>query len=248
MGECQFAGMPRRANDVLYEHKMPELLELRTSKYPKQRYASQNLSNSMQAAILDHTIGSDIENSSFALMYQLLSKLQPLHPLWAKANEVLPHVHHTVIEQHLQTGTCKGKVVMQKIFNGGNIPAEHAKNKFGAGLQKTAVLCRWAAVTAIPDAYAELFKFKDRAGGMSQKTQSSMRGWRRSCLCLPNRFPFTSMAFVWTGRRLAQWSLMLCTMYTCFARPAPRSCCTSSRTAIHIVCSGGSSGRRAVHH
>ena len=166
VGACPFAGMPRTVIDVLYEYKMPELPEFRTRKYAKQRYAAQNLSKSIQAAVLDHTIDLDIENCSFVLMYQLLNKLQPLHPLWAKANQVLrmcAQERSTVIEQHLQTYTCKGKVVMQKIFNGGKIPTEYAKNKFCADLQKTSVLCRWAAATAIPDAYAELLQIKDRA-------------------------------------------------------------------------------------
>ena len=98
-------------------------------------------------------------------MHQLLVKLEPQHPLWPKAKEVLrkcAQERSTLIEQKLRMTMSEGKQMMQKIFNGGKIPAGYAENQFCVDLQKTSIVCRWIAASAIPEAYSRLLSCKDR--------------------------------------------------------------------------------------
>ena len=152
----------RVAAEVRYEYK---LQGVRTRRYAREPFAVQRLSQWMQSAALPHTLDLDIENCCFVLILQMLTKLEPVHDAWPAVQETLrlcAKEHSTVVSNRLKMSLAEGKQLTQKIFNGGAIPPEHARNQFLIDLQTASIFCRWTAASLFPEAYTQILEYKER--------------------------------------------------------------------------------------
>ncbi|CAE7506749.1 unnamed protein product [Symbiodinium sp. CCMP2592] len=148
--------------DVTYKYKLPCV---RTRKYGD-CHSVQNLGTAWQAVALADTIDLDIENCSFTLLLQILTKLQPKHECWPAVKETLrlcAKERKHVIENTLKLPLSEGKLLLQKILNGGSPPQELAGNTFVQELQQASLFCRWVAATVLKDtAWPSLVQMKER--------------------------------------------------------------------------------------
>ena len=136
--------------DVTYRYKLPCV---RTRKYGD-AHSVQNLGTAWQAVALADTIDLDIENGSFTLLLQILNKLQPKHECWPAVKETLRRCANErkhVIENTLKLPLSEGKLLLQKILNGGSPPQELADNTFVQELQQASLFCRWVAAAMLKD-------------------------------------------------------------------------------------------------
>ena len=148
--------------DVTYKYKLPCV---RTRKYGDS-HSVQNLGTAWQAVALADTIDLDIENCSFTLLLQILTKLQPKHECCPAVKETLrlcAKERKHVIENTLKLPLSEGKLLLQKILNGGSPPQELADNTFVHELQQASLFCRWVAATMLKDtAWPSLVQMKER--------------------------------------------------------------------------------------
>ena len=156
-GQDEYVAMP-----VNYSYKLDGI---RSRRYAES-FSVQHLGTAWQSVALCDTLDFDIENCCFTLLVQLLDRMEPQHPAWPKIRETLQmcaEKRTEIIQTKLKLDKTAGKLLLQKVFNGGGIPSHLEKNEFLHDLQRASLFCRWVAATALKDlAWASVLQAIER--------------------------------------------------------------------------------------
>ena len=85
-----------------------------------------------------------------------------LHAAFTNVKQIAAEARD-VIEDTLKLPMSEGKLLLQKVLNGGSPPQQLANNTFVQELQQASLFCRWAAATMLKDtAWPSLVEMKER--------------------------------------------------------------------------------------
>ena len=94
-----------------------------------------------------------------------MTKLEPLHSSWPSVKETLHQCaeeRSRIISDELKVSLSEGKVLLNKIFNGGTPPDDLKSNAFIWKLQQASLFCRWTSASVLPEVYQLAFDDAER--------------------------------------------------------------------------------------